>query len=552
MTATTTAGRTTAATGRGAGRAAGSWAGTGQLLRLALRRDRVRTPIWVLALTLTSAVTVPALEAVFTDAAGQQARTELVNNPAGVMMSGPIFGDGLDSLGAMVANEISLTLLVATAIMSILLVVRHTRAEEEQGRTDLVRAQAVGRFAPAAAGLLAAAVADLAVAVGVVAGLQGYGLPLVDCVAFGVAVGLTGLVFGAVAAVTAQLTTSSRAASGMALAALGVAFLVRGIGDVIDITGSPLSWFSPIAWAQQTRLFVDLRWWPLALSLAAVVALAALAASLGRRRDLGGALLGGGAGRAAAPGWLASPAGLAWRLQRGAFWGWAIGVTVAAVAFGSLASYLEDALADVPALQDWMALDLGAITETFGATMLLYLVLAIGGYAVSAVLRLRAEESAGTGALTIVGGPGRLRWLAGWSLVVTAQLLALLVLAGTGVGAGMALSTGDGGHLATMTTAALAYLPGVLVMAALAAALFGAWPRGATLAWVAVAYALVVGYFGELLELPQWARNVSPLAATPFVPVEEVSAVPLLVLSTLAVVLAAVAFAVFRRRDVQG
>src|SRR5690606_12731995 len=138
---------------------------------------------------------------------------------------------------------------------------------------------------------------------------------------------------------------------------------------------------------------------------------------------------------------------------------------------------------------------------------------------------------------------GRLRWLAGWSLVVTAQLLALLVLAGTGVGAGMALSTGDGGHLATMTTAALAYLPGVLVMAALAAALFGAWPRGATLAWVAVAYALVVGYFGELLELPQWARNVSPLAATPFVPVEEVSAVPLLVLSTLAVVLAAVAFA---------
>ena len=548
MTATTTAPRTAAA----APHPGGAWTGTGRLLRLALRRDRVRTPIWVLALTLTTAITVPSLEAAFTDAAGRQARTELVTNPAGVMMTGPVFGDGLDSLGAMVANEISLTLLVAAAIMSILLVVRHTRAEEEAGRADLVRAQAVGRFAPPAAALLAAGVADLGVAVGVIAGLQGYGLPLADTIAFGVAVGLTGLVFAAVAGVTAQLTTSARAASGMALAVLGGAFLVRGIGDVIDITGSALSWFSPVAWAQQTRLFVDLRWWPLGLSLAAVVALTALAAALNRRRDLGGALLAGGAGRAEAAAWLASPAGLAWRVQRGTFWGWAAGVIVGGVAFGSLASYLEDAVTDLPALQEWMAIELDAITETFGAMMLLYLVLAIGGYAIAAVLRLRAEETAGTAALVIVGGPGRLRWLRGWSGVIAAQLLALLLLAGVGLGVGMALSTGDGGHVAAMTAAAVTYLPGVLVMAAVTAALFAAWPSGAPLAWAVEAYALVVGFFGELLDLPEWAQDVSPLSATPFAPAEEVTTLPLLVLSALAVGLAAVAVAAFRARDVRG
>ena len=79
--------------------------------------------------------------------------------------------------------------------------------------------------------------------------------------------GVTGvsMVFGAVAAVTAQLWRQARTATGAAMAVLALAALVRGIGDVINNSGSALSWFSPIAWAQQMRPFVDLRWWPFAL-----------------------------------------------------------------------------------------------------------------------------------------------------------------------------------------------------------------------------------------------------------------------------------------------
>ena len=82
--------------------------------------------------------------------------------------------------------------------------------------------------------------------------------------------GITGvaMVFGAVAAVTAQLWRQARTATGAAMATLALAALVRGIGDVINNSGSALSWFSPIAWAQQMRAFVDLRWWPFALLVA--------------------------------------------------------------------------------------------------------------------------------------------------------------------------------------------------------------------------------------------------------------------------------------------
>ena len=54
--------------------------------------------------------------------------------------------------------------MVAVAIMSIQLVVRHTRAEEESGRAELVRA-GVGRPpCPLTAALALAALADAAVA----------------------------------------------------------------------------------------------------------------------------------------------------------------------------------------------------------------------------------------------------------------------------------------------------------------------------------------------------------------------------------------------------
>src|ERR1700752_5045233 len=94
--------------------------------------------------------------------------------------------------------------------------------------------------------------------------------------------GVTGvaMVFGAVAAVTAQLWRQARTATGAAMALLALAVLVRGIGDVIDNSGSALSWFSPIAWAQQMRAFVDLRWWPFALLVVSAVALMVMAAVL--------------------------------------------------------------------------------------------------------------------------------------------------------------------------------------------------------------------------------------------------------------------------------
>ena len=96
---------------------------------------------------------------------------------------------------------------------------------------------------------------------------------------------------------------------------------------------------------------------------------------------------------------------------------------------------------------------------------------------------------------------------------------------------------------------ALVTWPAVLVFVGLVVALFGVAPRLVRLAWAVVSWALFAAIFGSLLELPEWAMDLSPVEVAPRVPYEEVTAAPLLALTGLAVALCAAGVAGFRRRD---
>jgi ABC-2 type transport system permease protein len=69
-------------------------------------------------------------------------------------------------------------------------------------------------------------------------------------------------------------------------------------------------------------------------------------------------------------------------------------------------------------------------------------------------------------------------------------------------------------------------------------------------AWALVGWAAVVVILGELLGLPQWARDVSPLEHTPLVPQEEWGAAVLGLQVAVAAVLVVAGVVGVRRRDV--
>lgn len=549
MTTSATSARATAHTHLREVAPASPLTGLGGLLLLYGRISRRQIIIWTLAMGLSVAGSVAAMKGVYPDQQSLDARAGLLANPSAVMMTGPAFALDHYTFWAMVANELMLYVLIAAAIMSVLLTVRHTRAEEEAGRLEMVRSLPVGRSAPPAAGLIVVAVANLLVGAAVVVALLATGGPLAGSCAMGLATTLTGLVFAAIAAVTAQLTENAGGASGLALGALALAFMVRGIGDVLNAQGSWLSWFSPFAWAQQPRVFVDLRWWPLVISAAATVALLVLAGMLARQRDVGAGLRPATPGPGDASLALLTPGGLARRLVTPMMIAWAIGLFLFAVAFGTLANSLKDMVTEIPDFGDLVPIDLEDLTSSFSAYVLKMLALGPIGLLVAGILRLRTEEQQGRLSGILFTGRSRAGTALWWLLVVALEVSAVQALLGLGVGLGVGLATGEATWIADMTLAALAYLPAIALAGGLTMALYGFRLRLAGAAWFLVIWTAVDTYLGDLLGLPDALRGLSPLHHMPLVPDADLDAAPLLVMSALAALLTVIGLLAMRRRD---
>ncbi|MBU9766246.1 ABC transporter [Mycobacterium sp. TNTM28] len=515
--------------------------GTGALLRLALRRDRVRLSVWLAVLTLTMVYAPNAIRLAYPGEEQRLARVNLLKTPAGMMLGGPMFGVNETDLGVMMANELTFTLVIATSILAVLTVIRHTRAEEESGATELVLSSVVGRYARTSAALILVGGLNAVLALAMTLAMASCGFAVVDTAAMCVGITAVAMVFGALAAVTAQLWRQARTATGAAMAGLAVAALVRGAGDVIDNSGSILSWFSPIAWAQQMRPFVAVRWWPLGLLVALTVGLMVLAAVLESRRqyDAGTIASAGDKPDAAA---ISGPLRLHLALQRGQTIGWAVGLFVAGLVFGSMTKSLMDAAETNEVIARVLA---ATGNDGVYTTMTQFLAAAATAYVASAVLRVYADEQNRLGEPVLAGAVSRWRWLLGAVCGALAGATVLMFCAGLGNGLGAGLTLGEPGTVLRLTVAALAYLPALAVVASIAA--LGVALRAPWLAWLTVTFVITALYLGALLRLPQWLLDLSPVGQTT-VP-KDFPALALLVMLIAATVLAGIAGWIYRNRD---
>jgi ABC-2 type transport system permease protein len=431
--------------------------------------------------------------------------------------------------------------------MSMFLVGRHTRADEESGRAELVRSARVGRRAPLAAALMLAVLANLAVGVLVTAVAVGTALPVGGSVLFGAAMAGVGITFAALTAVAAQVFENTRAVYGSVGLALGAAYALRAAGDVGN---GALSWASPIGWGQRTFPFAGDRWWPLLVPLAAAVLLVALAVALLDHRDFGAGLISSRPGRPTASPLLGNAYGLAWRLQRAALAGWAAGLALLGAAYGSIGNSIEQYIEDNPEVADFLPGGAADIVDSYLALTVGVSALIASAYGVTSALRVRSEETSGRAEPVLATATSRFTWLAGHLSVALAGSALVLLALGLGEGTAYALTVSDAGQIPRMVGAALVYLPAVWLIIAVVVLAVGWLPRlTAVLAWVAVGYCAVVGLFAESFDLPGWAQRASPFAHTPRVPLDSLTATPLLVVGLIAAALMAVGYGGLRRRD---
>jgi ABC-2 type transport system permease protein len=521
--------------------------GTRELVKLASRRDRIMLPLWAYALIGSAASTAYSIKGLYADESSRQTFAAAISSaPAAAALYGKILGT---SLGAITAWRSAVIGAVLASVMSILLVTRHTRAEEQSGRQELVSAGAVGPNAPLAAALQISISVNISAGVVIGAVLPFLGLPAAGAFALGLSIAGCGVVFTALSAVTAQLSESSRTANGIAFALLGFFYLVRAAGDMSS--GSWLLWCSPLGWTEQVRAYSGDRWWVLALSAVASVLLIALAVYLSRLRDYGSGVLPARPGPEYAAADTRGVFGLAWRVHRASLAGWTFGMLVGALAFGAFAKDVN-VLSTSGRVQNIMA-ELGGtrnLSNAYLASIMGLFGILAGAYAVSVIARARAEEADGRLEVVLAGAIGRTRWILSHVLFAVAGTAVLLAAAGFGAGLSDGLRTHDVGNaLGRLFGAAFAQWPAVLVIAALAAVLLGALPAYVGAGWGLLALFGFLTLIGPTLKFSQPILDVSPFNQVPKLPGVAFTATPLLWLCVAAAAALAATLAAFRRRD---
>jgi ABC-2 type transport system permease protein len=520
--------------------------GTGTLLRAFLRRDRWMVLWFTIGVTVlywSQAVSVDGLYK--TQAEFDKAAASMEDNAAFIAMTGP--ARALNTTGGQVTWQAAAFGAILVALMVMFLVGRHTRAEEESGRDELVRSAVVGRQAPMTAAFLVTAIASALVGIGVTVSLVAYGLDSAGAVALGVGLWLCGLTFGGIALLAAQLTSSTRAMYGITGAAIGFSYGLRAIGDVGN---GVLSWLSPIGWYQAMHAYSDERWWPALLLVAGAALAAGTAYVVFDRRDVGAGLWPARPGPARAPVGLRSSLGLAWRLQRGSLTGWAFGLFVGGIAYGSIGDDVKDLLGDSEYAQDVFGAGGPDLVDSFYAAAALMLALIACGFTISSALRARGEENDGRVESLLATALPRGRWLASHLAITLAGTVGIVVAGGLGLGLGYALATGDGANIGRYTWATASLLPAVLLLAALALLLYGALPRVASLAWVTLLFCVVVMMFGEALRFPGWVEGISPFHHLAQVPAVSIDWGPAIAVLAVAAVVGGAGQLAFLRRDV--
>jgi ABC-2 type transport system permease protein len=226
---------------------------------------------------------------------------------------------------------------------------------------------------------------------------------------------------------------------------------------------------------------------------------------------------------------------------------------VAGLSFGAIAQDMVQVAEQDPETAKMLAAlgGSGSIADIYLAAVLSWLGMLAAGYAVQATLRLRAEEASGRAEPVLATAVGRFQWAASHLVFsVIGSALALLA-AGCTVGLTYGATTPDLGHqLLRVLGGALAQVPAVWVLAAVAVALVGLAPRFAAVAWGALGLCVILGLIGPALQLDQWVMDLSPFTHLPKVPGAALSATPLVLLLAVALALGGAGLAGLRRRGI--
>ena len=541
----------------------GNYDNSGKLVRLILRRERITSMVWIIVLVLFSMAVAPAMDNMFSEPGARTQFAESFNNPVMVAMMGPVYGTDNYTAGVMYAGTMLLWVLIAVAIMNIFLVVRHTRADEEWGRVEVIRSLPTGRLSILNATMVCAGIVNavLAILLGLALAMMGIeGMSLTSSLHYGLIVGCAGFLFAAVAALFSQLSSNKSGATGLSFLALAVFYMVRAAGDM---QGSDLlACISPLGLALRSQVYVENNIWPVFVLLLETVVIAAVAYALNSVRDMGQGFISARPGRSEASGRLLSPFGLAWRLLRNTLVIWIIVMYVLGASYGSVIADIPDFVGESPeylqvigipeAIVKTMAESDKAqiIIDYFGVFVVTMMTLVCFIPVIIASLKLRSEEREGRAEQIFALAVPRLKYLAGYVILAVAASVLVPFAAAIGLYSATAMTGNNLLTIGGLIKAFMVYLPAIWVMIGVAVFLVGLAPRATGAVWGFYGFVFIVSLLGSMPDLlPEWLQSISPMKHIPKLPLDKITFAPLIILTVIACALSATGFVFLRKRD---
>ena len=529
---------------------------TGSLLKFRLRLDRIFLPTWIVACVAFAVGFIPMLPMIVTSEEMLVVLKEIMASPAVVALCGIMYGDEY-TFGIMYTQMMFVWAAVLVAIMNILLVVRHTRKDEEEGRLELLNSLPVGRAAPltsltllvVATNVLIAGLSALAMVA-----FQMESIDLAGSLVFGAGLGGIGLIFAAVTMLFAQVSSTAKGTLGFSLAVLFVMYVLRAVGDLApDATTNPLGFVSPFGLGQRTFPYYQNLWWPIGVMLLVAAVFAVAAFALNTHRNLGIGMLPVRTGRVHAGRLLRGQVTLSLKVMRGTMIAWAIVIFVLAISYGSVFNDLGAFYENSPMIQNLFGnqgAD-GSLIDPAIATLTVMMALITVIPVVTVINHLRTEERRGRLELVYSTASSKIIALAGYTITAVAFALLLQLLSAGGMWMGAYATMDDPIAWGTFCQAALNVLPPMLVFVGLAVLIVGLAPRAFLVVWVYLAYAFYVDYVGGMFDVPDYLTKLSPFGLAARYPVEEIAPLPLALLLLVFVALSVLGVLAYRRRDIK-
>ncbi|MCL1890667.1 MAG: hypothetical protein FWG00_01375 [Coriobacteriia bacterium] len=527
-------------------------------MRFTLRLDRLWLPGWILACIVFAISFIPVLPSLVGDEQMLNALQETMSSPAVIAMCGMMYGDEY-TFGVMYTQMMFVWSALVVGVMNIFLVNRHTRSNEEEGRSELLGSLPLGKAAPLASLTIIVLGANVLIALGIAVCMPAFNMESIDVagsLVYGAGIGGIGLIFAALTMVFAQVCSTSKSTIGFSFAALGIAYLLRAVGDMgADAATNPLGFISPFGLGERTFPFYENLWWPLGVMVLAAAVLIALAFVLNARRDQGAGLLQARRGKAHGSRFLISQISLSLRLLRGTIIAWALVMLILGACYGLVFNDLSSFYDASPTIQAVLGIvdgvtGLELLKPVIGTLTMMMATIAVVPVVII-VNQLQSEERRGR--LEVLFGTASSKIIALLSYTIIAAVCALVfqLLVGLGMWAGALAVMDNPPAFEIFIKTALNTVPPILVFVGLAVLLVGVAPKLSPMLWVFLAYAFLMVYFGSVVDIPEWAIKISPFMIVANYPEEAFRLAPWLALTGVFVVLSAVGIIAYRLRDIK-